>query len=137
MDIKLEGTCHFTPEDLVYYKDPSEKKIMSCGFEVSSIMMKKGLPPQQWWQDLAVPAGLLSQKPLHLHSHSPSHYIRSDPEEIDEHEDVISEDVYDRLLKRIEAIQHKKQTKKVRFLEKEIEGGKKNTTKRLKPSKSN
>jgi len=120
--MEISGTCYIAPEDMVYYKDTKHNKIMSCGFEVSSLLMKKGLPlfplqqtskredkPTSLFENLAVPAGLL------FHKHKPQQesflYNENDDEE---EKPVIGEDIYNKLLQRME-LNHTKKSKRAKL----------------------
>jgi hypothetical protein len=114
--------------DLVYYREGGN--IMSGGFQVSSISMKKGIPLHDGisiFENLAVPAGLLTMK----HPERKKEYIVMDEyENVQEKGKDIDDDLYENLLKQVQ-ISREKKTRRLRELkEKEKEQSK---TKKVNP----
>lgn len=107
-------SSEITADDLIYYKEGD--KIYSGGFQVNSILMKKGLSPYTSFQhagstnennvsdlfkNFAVPSGLLYY-PNKLGYDSADVIVEKDyvvqGEFDDDDEDYVTEDIHDRLL---------------------------------------
>ena len=125
---------YITPKDLVYYRDPETHKIMSCGFEVSSVLMNRGVPMHDSLHHLAVPAGLLSSssKKNISKNDNKNPYMSLDDydgEAVNSTNTILEEDIFNKLLKQMEFQQqlNQKKERKTRkqFRSISLEGGKK------------
>jgi len=119
---------YISAEDLLFYKE--DGKIMSGGFNVGSIMMKNGISPMntmggsnekekekskeigEIFDNLAIPAGLLYQSYSTTGGYRKFDFIN----ELDEpRENILDEDIHEKLVKLIEYIPpNKKYSKKER-----------------------
>jgi hypothetical protein len=119
---------YIVAEDLLFYKE--DDKIMSGGFNVSSIMMKNGISPMnttggsskqdkekskemgEMYDNLAIPAGLLYQAYSSTGGYRKFDFINTveNPED-----NIITEDIHDKLVQLIEYVPNpKKYSKKER-----------------------
>ena len=140
---------HISAEDLTFYKE--DGKIMSGGFNVSSILMKKGIDLNQKggggskssiFDNLVVPAGLLYQKEqmggtenqmgggqMGGGDKNPEPIYYDEPN--GKKDMVLDEDIYEKLLKMIEVNEKslKKKTQKAKSKKGEAKNTKKNREK--------
>jgi hypothetical protein len=121
---------YITPKDLVYYRDPDTNKIMSCGFEVSSVLLNHGLPLHNSLHHLAVPAGLLSssskKKDMSKNDNNPYMSLDEfDGEAVNSTNTLLEEDIYNHLLKQMEFQQKKERKTRKRVHPILLEGGRK------------